>query len=324
MSKVFFSYSHKDEPLRNELENHLAMLKRDGTIETWHDRRILAGADLDEEIDANLEQAEIILLLVSASFLASEYCYQREMTRALEKHAEGSATVIPVILKPCDWTPSPFGKLMAVPTDGMAVTMFGNQDEALSIVAKELRKVATKYQKAQLKPVVAEPAPAVHAQTSFSAGAQLAVRATTRSSNLRIKRKFDDHECDEYIEDCYEYMARHFEGSLNELQNRNPQIKTKFKRIDANAFAAWIYEHGNLVSQCSVYYGGGQHFGGNAIRFSNSADAQRNSFNDMLSVGNDGYTLHLKSGMGFNGAQTLNEHGAAELYWGNLIERLQS
>lgn len=322
MANVFFSYSHKDEQMRNELENHLAVLKRDGTIETWHDRRILAGADLDQEIDSKLEQAEIILLLVSANFLSSEYCYQREMTRALEKHAEGSATVIPVILKPCDWTPSPFGKLMAVPTDGMAVTMFGNQDEAFSIVAKELRKVAGKYQSSRVKPALQIATARGYPQTFFSGDTMTGTEAI-RSSNLRIKRKFDDHECDEYIENCYEYMARHFEGSLHELQLRNAQIKTKFKRIDATAFAAWIYEEGKLVSQCSVYCGGSAHFGGNAIRFSNSSDVQRNSFNEMLSVGNDGYTLHLKSAMGFNGVEVYTEHGAAELYWGNLIKPLQ-
>jgi hypothetical protein len=320
MANVFFSYSHKDESLRNELENHLAMLKRDGTITTWNDRRILAGSDLDQEIDLNLEQAEIILLLVSASFLASEYCYQREMTRALEKHAEGSATVIPVILKPCDWTPSPFGNLLAVPTDGRAVTMFGNQDDALSIVAKAIRKVAEKYKKIESQFAGVHAAQAMHTVKSSDGGVPL----TSRSSNLRIKRKFDDHECAEYLENCYEYMARYFEGSLHELQRRNPQIKTKFKRIDANAFAAWIYEHGNLVSQCSVYSGGVQHFGGDAIRFSNSADASRNSFNDMLSVDNDGYTMHLRSAMGFGGQKNVNEHGAAELYWANLIQPLQN
>jgi hypothetical protein len=322
MAKVFFSYSHKDEALRNELETHLAMLKRDGSIETWHDRRILAGAELNNEIDENLEQADIVLLLVSAHFLASDYCFQREMTRALEKHRENSATVIPVFLRPCDWKGAPFGHLMGVPTDAKPVTMYANQDEAFSIIAAELRRVAAKYPSANTQQgtatQVALPASAVVASASSGRPAS---HTLPRSSNLAIKRKFDDHECDEYLENTFEYMARHFQGSLQELNERNAQIKTRFKRIDANCFAAWIYDNGKLVSECTVYHGGGMGFGGSGIRYSNSADANRNSFNECLTVDNDGYTLHLKSLM--NGAKSLTDHGAAELYWANLVGPLQ-
>jgi len=102
MVTLFFSYSHKDEDLRNELETHLALLKRQGIISSWHDRRITAGGDIDKTISSELESSQIILLLVSAHFLASDYCYEKEMTRALEKHKDGSAVVVPVILHPCD------------------------------------------------------------------------------------------------------------------------------------------------------------------------------------------------------------------------------
>lgn len=86
MAVVFFSYTHRDESMRNELEVHLTMLKRQGLIEAWHDRRIVAGNDFDRSISAHLESADIILLLVSPHFLASDYCYDREMTRAMERH----------------------------------------------------------------------------------------------------------------------------------------------------------------------------------------------------------------------------------------------
>src|SRR5205814_513347 len=100
MATLFFSYSHKDEDLRDQLEVHLAMLKHDGIIESWHDRKIPAGDELDTSIDAKLDEADVILLLVSPDFLASRYCYEREMARAMQRHAEGSARVIPVILRP--------------------------------------------------------------------------------------------------------------------------------------------------------------------------------------------------------------------------------
>ena len=73
MANIFFSYSHTDESLRDELEKHLSILKRQGLIETWHDRRIDSGGDFSQEISSHLEDAEIILLLVSSDFLASDY-----------------------------------------------------------------------------------------------------------------------------------------------------------------------------------------------------------------------------------------------------------
>jgi hypothetical protein len=316
MAKVFISYSHKDEALRNEMENHLAMLKRDGTIETWHDRRIVAGSNLDTVISENLESAEVILLLVSASFLASDYCYDIEMGRALEKSAEGSAVVIPVILRPCDWRSSPFGKLRATPTDGKEVTMFANQDEAFGIVAKDVRTATKRFQ-------VAAPVATAPAAAAYSVAAAAKFEPDMRSSNMRVKRKFDDHERDEFLDNAYEYIARFFEGSLRELEARYQHIKTRFKRVDASSFTAHIYDNGKNVAQCSVVAGGQGGFGGNGIRYSNSGEVARNSFNEQLTVGDDGYTLHLKGGLFQGQDKTLAEQGAAELYWGLLMRPLQ-
>jgi len=142
MVRLFISYSHKDEELRKELETHLALLKRQGVISSWDDRRITAGSDLNEAISSVLESSQIILLLVSARFLDSDYCYEKEMKRALEKHEDGSAVVIPVILHPCDWVSAPFRHLRATPTDGKPVSMHANQHEAFAIVAKDVREAA--------------------------------------------------------------------------------------------------------------------------------------------------------------------------------------
>ncbi len=139
MAKLFFSYSHVDEALRDRLEVHLSLLKHQGLIETWHDRRITAGSDLDMAISENLEAADVILLLVSADFIASKYCFSLEMKRALERHAEGTARVIPVILNSCDWHSAPFKKLLAAPKDGKAVTSWANQEEAWTDVARQVR-----------------------------------------------------------------------------------------------------------------------------------------------------------------------------------------
>src|SRR2546428_6575835 len=97
---VVYSYAHADETLRQKLETHLSLLRRQGLISEWHDRKILPGAEWAGEIDEHLERASIILLLISADFLASDYCYDREMTRALERHQHGAVRVIPIILRP--------------------------------------------------------------------------------------------------------------------------------------------------------------------------------------------------------------------------------
>ncbi len=142
MSVLFFSYSHKDEALPDKLEVHLAMLKRQGVLETWHDRRIVAGDEFVGRIGEELERANIILLLVSPDFLASDYCYDIEMTRAMERHEAREARVIPVILRPCDWYGAPFGKLNAAPKDGKAVATWPDLDEAFLDVVRAIRKAA--------------------------------------------------------------------------------------------------------------------------------------------------------------------------------------
>uniref|UniRef100_UPI0035CC38B7 TIR domain-containing protein n=1 Tax=uncultured Nostoc sp. TaxID=340711 RepID=UPI0035CC38B7 len=147
--KVFFSYSHKDEVLRDELATHLSMMKRQGVIEAWHDREISAGSEWANAIDDNLEVADIILLLVSANFLASDYCYDKEMTRAMERHQTREARVIPIILKPSDWNGAPFGKLQALPKNAKPVTTWQDQDEAFLNVAQGIRRVVEEMAKSK-------------------------------------------------------------------------------------------------------------------------------------------------------------------------------
>jgi parallel beta-helix repeat protein len=139
--EVLISYSHIDEPLRNELEKHLSILKRQKLISTWHDRKIGAGEEWKEQIDDHLNSAQIILLLISADFLASDYCYNIEIKRAMERHESGEARVIPIILRPVDWKGAPFGKLQALPTNAEPIVSkkWGCTDEAFVDVARGLR-----------------------------------------------------------------------------------------------------------------------------------------------------------------------------------------
>jgi len=142
--EVFFSYSHKDEGLREELEVHLAALRREGLIAQWHDRRIGAGEDWKESISEHLDRASLVLLLVSPDFIASDYCYDVEMTRALNRMARGEALVIPVIVRPSDWNAAPFARIQALPRDAKPITRWPDRDEAWLDVARGLRAAVAK------------------------------------------------------------------------------------------------------------------------------------------------------------------------------------
>jgi hypothetical protein len=136
-----FAYSHRDEQMKQELIKHLSPLQRTGLVAEWHDRRIEPGADWEREINLHLNRSHIILLLISADFIYSDYCYGVEMIRALEREALGEARVVPVILRPCDWHALPFGKLQGLPQDGKPVTTWSNQDEAYTDIVRGIRTV---------------------------------------------------------------------------------------------------------------------------------------------------------------------------------------
>ena len=141
--KVFVSYSSRDESLRKELDTHLALLKREGVLETWTFRQIDAGDDWRARIDAQMEAADIILLLVSADFIASDYCWNVEMKRALQRHREGEARVVPIIIRECDWTSAPFAGIQAVPSGAKPVASWRPRDKAWANVVDAVRRLAT-------------------------------------------------------------------------------------------------------------------------------------------------------------------------------------
>lgn len=139
--RVFFSYSHADDEYRIELEKALKLLERQGLIDSWSDRKLLPGDRWEEGIARELERADLILFLVSRDFIASEFIWGVEVRRAMERHEAGEAWVAPVIVRPCDWHSAPFGKLQAVPQDGVAVTDpdWGSEDKAWTDLAQRLR-----------------------------------------------------------------------------------------------------------------------------------------------------------------------------------------
>ncbi len=145
--EVFFSYAHEDEKLRDRLATHLKLLERQKVISAWYDRDITAGDEWKTELLEQLERADIILLLISSDFLASDFCWGVELERAMKRHTEKSTCVIPIILRDVDWTSAPFAKLQALPKNAEPVTNWTNQDQAFTDIAKGIRKVAERLKK---------------------------------------------------------------------------------------------------------------------------------------------------------------------------------
>lgn len=316
------SYSHKDEELRDELETHLSMLKRKGLISTWHDRKILPGDDFKNEIDENLEDANLILLLISPYFLDSDYCFNIELKRALERHENGEARVVPIILEHCHWQIAEFSKLQALPEDGRPVTAFPNQHEAFTEIAKGIRKAVKETQSKSLK--------TEYRQSEASKENTSSVKRSDpqRSSNLRVKKTFSEKEKDDFLIDSFEYVFKYFKNSLEELQDRNPHVDSTIEKVNAQTFTVKLYRDEKSVSECKIWRG--SNFGNSqAIKYSNSIN-DRNSFNAMYAADDDGYTQYLKSsGMSTYSMMTgthndeLSKKGAAEQMWAMLIEPLQ-
>lgn len=149
--RIFISYAQKDEKrFRLTLDIHLKILQRQGVIQTWHDRIIKPGTEWKDVIDANLEQSQIILLLVSSDFLASDYCYEIEMKRAMERHERGEAVVIPIIIRDCVWNDTPFAKLQGLPKHGKAIDLWQKKDTAWRNIADGIEKVARELRKKEV------------------------------------------------------------------------------------------------------------------------------------------------------------------------------
>lgn len=313
---IFISYSHVDEEYRQRLDTHLSMLRREGLIELWTDRRIEPGDEWDHRIRSELETADIIILMVSPEFIASNYCWDVEVTRAMERHEAREAVVIPVIVRVCDWHSAPFAKLQALPAEAKPIKKWPDLDEAYQSITDGLKKVLsqTGEGRAIAKPASTGPAP----PSSSSAAVQV-----PRSGNLSVRKHFTQRDKDAFLDEAFEYISSFMEGSLQELERRNPEIETRFKRIDAHRLVITVYRDGNRVAGCTIFQESQM---GRGIAYSYNDDGANGALNDCLSVLEDAAGLSLSPwvpGFGSGHDSKFTLEGAAEYYWCRLIEPLQ-
>ncbi len=137
--KAFASYSHHDTKRVERLKAHLSVLRYAGGITILYDREIRPGAPLNRAIRAQLDECELFLPIVTPDLLASRYCFRQEMKQAMAYQRAGRMLIVPVIFEPCDWQRSPLGRFKALPEDGLPVSCWRNENEALLNVVTALR-----------------------------------------------------------------------------------------------------------------------------------------------------------------------------------------
>ncbi len=138
--EVFISYAHKDRKLRDELAVHLGNLRNQQVISDWYDGDLIPGTEWEQDILAHLRTAKIILLLISAHFMASSFCRDIEMQEAIARHQAKQARVIPILLRPTDWQDAPFAKLQVLPSHAKPVSRWPTHDDAFADVIKGIRR----------------------------------------------------------------------------------------------------------------------------------------------------------------------------------------
>jgi hypothetical protein len=311
VARLFVSFSHEDEQYRAQLQKALALLQREKHIEIWHDHLIRAG-DFEKQISAELEAADVILLMVSPDFIASDYCFGIEMKRALERHKDGSAVVIPIIVRPCDWKSAPFAHLTALPKYGKAIVKWPSYDDAYFDIVQFIRDLVTTK--------LSRPEDASEARALVTTVTGTVAPARPRSGSLSLRREFTDIDRDNYLDEGFSFIRAFFENSMEEIAPRNPGYEATLRVVSPHAFTGTLYKSGNKVAGCYIRIG--SEFGrSRQIAYSNSDTGRDNSLNEALRVNADDQTMFLTVLMGnWSGSQEkLTYEGAAEKLWQMFI-----
>lgn len=304
--RAFISYSHHDKAALERLHVHLKNLTRGGHIETWYDRDILAGSDLDAEIERELEAADLFLLLVSPDFIASDYCVEREMARALERHSTGKARVVPIIVEECDWKAmGELRQLKAVPTDGKAISEWANANTAYLNVVQELRRI-----------IDAEGQPAAAAK---AAPEPAAMRPSL--PRYRAKRQFDQIDRAEFRDAAFATIRDYFRRAAEEIDSIEG-LRSRFVDRGAFSFGATVVNgsHRNGTAHITVHCRNSQVALGD-IYYSFSENAGANTANGGFNVSADDYEQFLIQTMNIFGKadERLTPERAAEVLWNEFI-----
>jgi hypothetical protein len=307
--RVFISYSHRDAAALERLHVHLAVLRREGHVEAWFDRNILAGDAVDDEIARELQSADIFLLLLTPDFLASNYCVEREMQRALERQRAGEARIVSIIVEPCDWASvEQLRRLKAVPVDGKPISDWANANTAYLNVIQELRRIIDIHVPAVERTETVEKAIAASDPTA---------------SRYRVRRDFDEIDRSEYRDAAFLTIKDYFHRAITEI-NQIEGLRGRFVDGGPKSFGSTIVNKGrtNGTAHITVHCRNGR-FALGDIFYSYSENAQENTANGGFNVSSDEYEQFLVATMSMFAGRNdrLTSDQAAEYLWNELIEQ---
>lgn len=305
--KVFVSYSHRDEPVRDRLRVHLTMLEREGLIETWDDHEIQVGAKIDDSIASAHDASSVFMPIISPDFLASPYCYETEMLTALDKASRGEMTIFSVIAEPCDWLASPLRAFKVAPKDGKAISEWANSNNAYLNIVQELRRIATA------------------SKSKSTAAAPSTATAANHQPRLRIKRDFSSIDRGKFRDEAFREIWRYFEASVAEFDQMDG-LQGQFEEIDQNAFTCTIVNRAkrHAESHLTVRNNKSGRPALGDITCNHEAHGSANSANETIEVGADEYDLFLRFGMrglGSHEEGRLTARQVADVLWRDFIQR---
>jgi len=307
--RAFISYSHHDADALKRLHVHLSSLRREGRIEEWFDREILAGDVIDAEISKELEAADLFLLLVSPDFIASDYCVEREMQLALQRHEAGEARVVPIIVEPCDWmSMQSLRRLKALPEDAVPISDWANANTAYLNIVQELRRITDMSK---------EPASANEATSTEAANTRLGV------PRYRVKRDFDEIDRSDFRDAAFATIKNYFHRATSEI-NTIDGLRGRFIDKGIASFGCTVINKGRQqgTSHITVHCRNSSFVLGD-IYFSYEENAADNSANGGLNVSSDEYEQFLEPAMMMLGGEPerMNAEEASEYLWNSFIEQ---
>lgn len=279
--KAFISYSHKDSKFLERLHTHLTQIKRDGKLTSWTDEIIPAGGAVNDHISNNLETSQIFIALLSPDYIASNYCYEKEFTKAIKMQENGTLIIIPIILEPCDWLNTPFREFKALPKDGKAISDWNNANTAFLDVVQNLRKlIGNDEEREMVFPISAN-------------------SASTLSRNYRVKKDFDSLQKIEFIEQSFNEVKENLTAYLKELEMVDENIKYRVFKDGENIFESLIVNRNKINTEATlqlVINAGKKVFGTRQNMFGLEKDLMysinaSNSMEKAFSLSNDEYSL---------------------------------
>lgn len=309
--KAFISYSHRDENYVERLNVHLAQMKRENLIDEWTDKEIKAGNNLDTVISDALVSSELFLALLSPDYINSNYCYNKEFETAQKMQEEGKLMIVPIIVEPCDWQNTPFGKLKAVPKDGKAVSEWTNQNLAFLNVTDELRRLSKSNQSITESNIARNNEPL---QTQ---------------RNYKVKKYFSEVDKVNFREESFETIKSYFKSSVEEL-NSVENLQARFTNDEKGFFTCLISNRANNQDAFLTIYSvkeGQWHFGDLNYSFSEQVNPNSMQMQNVFKIEDDEYNQYWTrnhQGFGYSNQSEvrLTAHQVAEDIWNDFISQV--